>query len=181
LQFCLIYALLSSMVFIEHNLKYPPLTWGANIQVEKKGGDLLVSADPIFSDEQLAAARDVFGAYRSAIRRFGGAKRHGKNSPHIEFANATTDQSLAKFVRRFGPVVVSSLRYEDQPVYPTDPDDLRTSRTVMFAQQDLIELRDEQQLYRTALTLVAELERSTQPDMNAIKNCISTIANRVCS
>ena len=53
------------------------------------------------------ANTDAMYAYRRAVSRFGGPKRQGKISPHMQFANAGNDRRLVKFVQEFGPVVVS--------------------------------------------------------------------------
>src|SRR6266496_1077642 len=166
------------MTFVEHSREYPLLTWGANIQVEPSGSGLTVSAIEPISDEQQEAAPDLFRAYRCAISRFGGAKRQGTNSPHIEFANADTDQKLTQFIQRFGPVLVSSLRQEDHPVHSDDFFDFPMSQTVRFAEQDLSELRNEQQLYRAALALVADLEQGIEADVQTVQDCICTIAEK---
>jgi hypothetical protein len=80
------------------------------------------------------------------LGRFG---QHGssKNSPHIRFANADTDERLIAFVRAFGPVVATSIRW--------DQDDPR----ILTAQQDLRELRNEQIVYRAAFELLQELKK----------------------
>jgi hypothetical protein len=64
----------------------------------------------------------------------------------------------------FGPVVVESLK--------------SGATLVLVARQGVLELRNEQQLYRAVLSLVAELEHE-QPNIETIECCISEIADRV--
>src|SRR5580698_1451899 len=113
-------ALLSMMAFVEHRLKreYPSFVWGKDICVKVGVDGLEVSGvDPILQEDR-DSAPDALREYRRAVRRFDGPKRQGKNSPHIEFANADSDQKLIKFVQRFGPVVVSSLHTEERKTPP---------------------------------------------------------------
>lgn len=48
----------------------------------------------------------------------------------------------------------------------------------MFARQGLAELRNEQQLYRAALVLVAELEKRTEVDNQRVQDCVCAIVEK---
>jgi len=63
-------------------------------------------------------------------------------------------------------------------VHSDDFFDFPMSQTVRFAEQDLSELRNEQQLYRAALALVADLERGIEADVQTVQDCICTIAEK---
>jgi len=157
--------------------EYPQFAWGIGIVVTCNGESLIVSGarPPALQNDQIAA--DALRDYRMAFRHFG-QKRQGKNSPHIQFANANTDQKLIKFVQQFGPVLVRSSRTEQRVAWSNDSSDYRTSHTTLVAEQDLQELRNEREIYRNALVLVRELKRSSGTDIPSIRNCIAAIANR---
>jgi len=150
---------------VEHS---PLLTWGMHIYVESAKAGLIVSALEPVTEKESDAAPDVYRAYRNAISRVKGKR---PQAPHIEFANANDDDKLAQFVWNFGPVVASTLERKEV----TDPDDENRIRTLTVALQDWTELRNEQQMFRAALTLVAELERGKETDLKTVKDSISTI------
>lgn len=119
-------------------------------------------------------APDVFRAYCSAAA----SRNKGEKlqAPHIEFANANDDEKLTQFVQRFGPVVVSSLSLVEGRTGPSD--DFERNRAFRVAQQDWTELHSEQQMFRAALSLAAELGRGKEADPQAIRDCISTILKK---
>jgi hypothetical protein len=169
------------MTFVEQTLRrdYPPFVWGKDIRVDVGPDQLEVTAEVAFLEEELAAAPDALRAYRQAVGRFGTQKRQGKNSPHIEFANANDDQKLIRFVQHFGPVVVSSLREEERAISPEGPFNFQTSQTILMARQDLTELRNERRVYHAALVLIAEL-RLKKSNIQTIQDCILEIVKGVC-
>ena len=60
---------------------------------------------------------DLLQQYKVAPKnRSIGKQRTGKDSPHIRFANADSDDELIEFVRNFGPVVS-----KDWTLLPFDP------------------------------------------------------------
>ena len=169
------------MTFVEHRIErdYPSFLWGNDIAVNVLPSELEVTAVvPILTEDQ-ETFHDPFLSYRQAIGRFGAEKRQGKNSPHIQFANADNDQKLITFVRRFGPVVASSCRTEERAVHPEDPLDFRTSKTVLIASQDLVELKNERLAFRAALALVSELQRGEELQIPTIRACITEIVDKV--
>jgi hypothetical protein len=165
------------MTFVEHI--YPAIAWGKNITVKLDSDELEVSALVPVLQEDWDASPDALRAYRQAVSRYGGAKRQGKNSPHIEFANADTDQKLIRFVQRFGPVIVRSVYAEERDISTDDPFHFRTTQTVLVARQDLAELRTERAAYRSALALVSELQRGKRSDSAIIRECVLEIVESV--
>jgi hypothetical protein len=171
------------MAFVEHDLQqtYPPFVWAKDISVTVCGDELEVSGTRVMLEEEWRAAPDFLREYRQAVSRYGPQKRQGKNSPHIQFANAETDQELIKFVQRFGPIVVSSLRSEER----STPDvidvpgvlhhEYSVDRTILVARQVLAELRSEHRAYRAALSLVSELQRGKYADTRKIGESVSEI------
>src|ERR1700686_3687615 len=105
------------MAFVEQYLQqtYPPFVWAKDISVTVCGDELEVSGTRVMLEEESRAVPNLLREYRQAVSRHGPQRRQGKNSPHIQFANAETDQELIKFVQSFGPIVVSSLRTEERP------------------------------------------------------------------
>jgi hypothetical protein len=171
------------MAFIEHNLRqpYPNFVWAKDISVKVCDDELEVSGTVVLLEEEGRAAPDFLREYRQAISRYGGQKRQGKNSPHIRFANSETDEELIKFVQRFGPIIVSSLRTEERPTpYVIDVPgvvhyEYSGDRTVLVARQVLAELRSEHRAYRAALSLVSELQRDKHADTHKIAENVSEI------
>jgi len=169
------------MTFVERwssRLDYPSFVWGKDISVKVGPDELEVSAVVPVLQEDRDAAPDALRAYMRAVRRFEGPKRQGKNSPHIEFANADNDQKLVKFVQRFGPVVVSSLHTEERET-PPDPFGFQTSQTILVARQNLAELRNEHMAYRSALALVSELQRGKHFNIATLRRCVVEIVEKV--
>jgi hypothetical protein len=166
------------MVIVEHELtpKFPSFIWGKDIHVEVGATVLEVSAILPADDEDRRAAHDPLAAYRHANR--GMQKRRGKNSSHIQFANADDDQKLIKFIKQFGPVVVSSSRTENR-VFPDGVFESPVERTFVVADQNLAELRNERRIYRAALALVAELNHGKKCDVVAARNHLFEIVENV--
>lgn len=169
------------MTFVERHttVEYPRFVWGKDIRVEAGSDELEVSAIVPVLQEDYNSAPDALRSYRQAVRRFEGPKRQGKNSSHIEFANADSDQKLIKFVQRFGPVVVSSLRTEEREIPPEGSSDFRTTRTISVARQNLAELRSEHLAYRSALHLISELRRGKQSEIATLRRCVVEIVENV--
>jgi hypothetical protein len=96
---------------------------------------------------------DLLSRYEMGRKKGTATKQQtGKGSPHIMFVNADSDEKLIAFVRTFGPVVAKSIEtadYKDRP------------GTRITAKQDFAELKTEQSIYRSALSLVMELERAS--------------------
>jgi hypothetical protein len=134
---------------VEH--KYPGFQWAepleANgLRVERVKDELSITGLlPRYGIKDDPS--DLIRQYELARKVHIGKKSSSKASPHIRFANADTDERLIAFVRAFGPVVASSIRW--------DQDDPR----ILTARQDLRELRNEQIIYCAALELLQELRK----------------------
>lgn len=127
--------------------------------------------------ETTSNACDLLQQYQMARKDLSiGKGRTGKNSPHVRFANADTDEKLFAFVRQFGPVVAKSVYSNFERPQEGVPEPSWPPR--LTAEQDMNELRSERLLYHSALNLVIELG---QPEANAvlIQNCIKEIADKV--
>lgn len=169
------------MTIVEHNKehKYPTFVWAKSIQVSVEGEEIEISGANAILEEDRFAAPDPLRAYRQAIARYAGAKRQGKNSPHVEFANANCIQKQVTFLSRYGPVFVDSIRTEVRPIKSEGPFDFGLSETVMVARQKVAELHKEHLVYQSAWILISELQARKEPDGKTIRRCISTIVNNV--
>jgi hypothetical protein len=159
--------------------KYPPFVWAKSIQVKVVREEIEISGVVPVGDQDYSRANDPLRAYRQAMARYSGAKRQGKNSPHVEFANADTVQKQILFLRRYGPVLVGSMRKEERAVRSEGPFDFELTETVMFASQNAAELLREHLIYRSAWVLVSELHSGDEPNVATIRKCISTIVSNV--
>lgn len=169
------------MMIVEHNStsKYPIFVWAKDIQVSVIGEELEISGVIPVLEEKRSAAHDPLGEYRQAISRYAGAKRQGRNSPHIQFANADNFQKQIAFIRHYGPVLVSSARSEERAIRSQSPFDFGLNETVIVARQDTTELAREQLVYRSALALISELQRGKEADIAMLRKCISLIVRNV--
>jgi hypothetical protein len=144
------------MTFVEQLL---PLRWGANLRVQRVMDHLFVTGMVMSQPDQRGQCEDLWERYLASPTNWS----TDCPSPHIEFANADTDDKLIDFVKRFGPVVVAS--YEDD-----------ASR--LAACQEMNELRDEQALYSAALRLLSELQRDDKPNHGRIIDCARKIVDK---
>ncbi len=141
-----------------------PLTWACDIEVEVVREHLRVTGNVLFSDAQVQPKRDLFRRYLEWSRDWS-QKRGGRNLPHIQFANAKTDQQLIAFVKTFGPVVASSVEEVNT-----------TENWTLTAIQSIDTLRRERQTYAAALTLLAELDPRGTANLQTIQTCLSRIS-----
>jgi hypothetical protein len=169
------------MMIVEHkeSSKYPPFVWAKDIQVVRNDDELLVSGIEVVSDEDVQDAADLVRAYRRAISRYGGAKRQGKNSPHIQFANADDLQKLSAFVSRYGPISVGQFSKMERPKKFNDSFEFTLTETVTVAHQSLPELERERLIYRSGLMLASELHQGKKASVISIREHISNIANNI--
>ena len=141
-----------------------PLTWAVDIEVEVAPQHLKVMGNVLSSDAQVQPKQDLFHRYLEWTRDWS-EKRGGRNPPHIQFANAKTDQQLIAFVRTFGPVAASSI----EEVNTTDD-------WTLTAIQSIGSLRRERQTYAAALTLLVELDPKGTANPQTIQTCLSQIS-----
>lgn len=158
------------MAFVEHY--FPRFVWGDKLEVREDGTSYLVkglfpsldadgSSDP---QEENARSSDLIEEYLKAPKDW--SKKHtGKHPPHVQFANADTDQKLMAFVKQFGPVVVKAIRVEDVEI---------GERVV---EQDIQELRNERNVYRAAMVLTSELGSDHERNAGVILDSIAKIAD----
>lgn len=156
-------ALLIRMIFVEH---YPSFSWGSGLEVQRERGRLFVGGYPPWwaaMRKGVYSSWDLFQEHRSA-------RRTGKSSPHIRFANADTDEKLIAFVKQFGPVVARSIRetHGGEGAPPT-----------IVAEQDMDELCNERAVYHSALALLCELRKEKKADATEIGKYVSTIYDKV--
>src|SRR5580692_1898392 len=159
---------------------YPGFQWAEplkgirELEVEQVGSDLHISG--------LVPRYQVQDAPTDLVRHFEktprsrpiGQQRVGKEPPDIRFANATSDDELISFVRRFGPVLAKVV--QDAPLSAELGEPRLPAR--LIAHQDLEELRSEQLIYRSALGLVMQLnERKFEYDV--AQQQIKTIAANI--
>jgi len=168
------------MAIVEHHkqLKFPPFVWARGITASAIGREIEVSGIIPILEKDHYAAPDPLRAYMEAINRHGGAKRQGKNSPHIQFANANNIEEQLAFIKRYGPLVVSSARMEERAITPEGPFDFKLTETLIVARQNVAELETEHRIYRAALELISQL-RSKVSDIATVRDCISRIVNNV--
>jgi hypothetical protein len=84
-----------------------------------------------------------------------------RNPPHTLFANAGSDDDLIQFVRTFGPVVCTECKLLPRNFTMEGMTSVyEPFQLLLFARQNLNELRIEQRIYKAALELVAELGKS---------------------
>jgi hypothetical protein len=167
------------MTFVEQTTKGfqwgDPLTGRAGLDVRLEGGCLqIVGLLPLYTTSNSCAC-DLLQQYQMA-RKDLSKGRTGKDSPHIRFANADTDEKLIAFVRQFGPVVARSVYDNFERPETGLPEPRWPPR--LTAEQDMNELRSERLLYHSALNLVTELGRP-EADASMVQRCITEIADKV--
>jgi hypothetical protein len=175
----------------KNQIGYPPLyigfQWGEpsvgedSLRVEKVGGSLrITAARPDYLSEN--RPWDFIGQYEKARKKPSINKLElGKDSPHIEFANAKGDDELITFVRKFGPIVANSWKMLPITVKP-GPVETGDSplQILMRARQDFQELRAEQKIFRASLALVAELgKKDSEYDFESTKRKIAEIGEGI--
>lgn len=170
------------MTFVEQKTSYQwanPVARKAGLEVEQAGTSLRIVGLVPSLENNNGAACDLLLQYQAARKDWSDG-RTGKNSPHVRFANADTDEKLVAFVQQFGPVVVTTVydSYE-RPDHRDENGFLEPSRPPrLTAEQDMNELRSERLLYRAALALMMEL-RKPDAKFSVIHDHISEIASKV--
>jgi len=161
-----------------------PLNNDGSFLVKRVGNGLEITAGlPHYLSGDRAC--DLVRQYETAHKNLSASKQRtgkGKDSPHIRFANANSDEELIDFVRNFGPVVCRSLKL----LRSATPFGTRRSagevpeQRLMVARQDLLELRTEQRIYSAALGLLMELAKKPGHfDRDSAKERIARIADDI--
>lgn len=175
------------MTFVEHadREKYPIFVWAKDISVRDLGAEIEVAGTKIVGLDDDSRKTDALRAYRTAIRFGWGDKRRGTRSPHIQFANAETDEELLSFVNQYGPVTVASSIVEgrQKPVVWDIPGlgrwETQQQFQVVSARQSWSELRSERRAYATALKLIGELDPRNQANVTRIREYVLEIISHV--
>lgn len=159
---------------------HPGFQWAEPLQrkeldVESVGSDLQITGlFPSYGVQDSPC--DLIRQYEKSPRQVAIGQQTGTQSPDMRFANADTDEKLIAFVRRFGPVVAKCV--QDTRLIPDEElgEPLFPGR--LIARQDMQELRNEQAVYRAALTLVLRL---SQPgyDYVSAQLLVKTIAANI--
>jgi hypothetical protein len=150
------------MTFVEQR---PQLRWGANLRVQRKANLLHITGNEIVVLREPGKSDDLWDSYLSFPTNWSADRAN--QAPHIQYANANTDDELVAFVERFGPVIAS--------VYEMYPDE----DLLISASQDMDELRNEQILYSAAMRLLSELQRHEKSDGVRIVTCVREIVSKV--
>jgi hypothetical protein len=139
---------------------YPGHHWaepleGMDLEVDGSGGELRITGrPPMFLVPQHST--DLIQEYENHRKpKSHGKSRVGTETPDVSFANATTDEKLIAFVRRFGPVVAKNII--DTRFFRNKETDEPDISGELIAIQDMQELRNEQAAFRAAFQLVLEL------------------------
>jgi hypothetical protein len=130
------------VAFVEHI----PVRWASNITVQHKGEALLVRGRQAVSSD----VEDIVLAYSHfvpVLKPLPGEPRGGSLPPHVQFANAMTDDDLIAFVRKYGPVNGNV----------SGPGPLSKDRSVIDVVENLQRLRKERNIIARAFGVLAAL------------------------
>ena len=167
-------------LFIGYQWGEPP-NGQSHFLVSRIGEELeITAAMPEYMSE--TSSCDLLRQYEIARKnRPIGKQRTGKDSPHIRFANADSDDDLIDFVRDFGPVVSKSWKLLPfvPPPGPWRADD-PSVQNLMRVRQDLQELRSERRIYNAAFGLLVELDKKPiEFDVDCAKQRMAEIAREI--
>ncbi len=126
--------------------------WAEGISVEREGDSLIVTGKnhTAFPVTGVAVGADLL-TQSVPLASWSGNRR--KKPPHIEFANATTEDKLIEFCRRWGPFDGSPGEWESRA-----PDSPRGWKIVV--REDLPTLRGRQKAFSGMARLIAEIQSS---------------------
>jgi hypothetical protein len=167
---------------------YPGYQWGEPLDrteflsVKRVGESLKIrAAMPSYLSQNRPC--DFIRKYETARKERPFDKRKvGKDSPHIRFANADSEDDLIDFVRSFGPVTATAFRMkrlQDFSLPEMTPDGHRL-QFVIEAYQDLAELKTEQKIYKAALGLILELAKNdAEFDLDIAQKQVAEIARGI--
>jgi hypothetical protein len=161
--------------------------WGEPFQGEEsfrltRNGNIIEITAVMPRYESAEHPSDLIRQYELAHKAQKVSKGHSKDAPHIRFANAESDDALIDFVLSFGPVVASTWTNRVPHLLTEMPESEGSSyiELPIWAEQNLVELRNEQSIYKAALELVFELvKKEKEYDEKAAKAKIAVIARLV--
>ncbi len=171
-------------MFMSKSIKdFPSFVWGTHISVEKIGDALVVhGGSPAGPNQQ----RDFLWKYRdSATQVTFGQKRSGAPSPHLVFANCESDTNLIRFVESFGPVAASLFEEDEMPDWDwklqvaLQNDFQFPIFLTRHAWQDMDVLRNEREIYSSALSLVVASRQKEDVDTSFIISNMERIVERI--
>ncbi len=127
--------------------------WADDIHVKNEGGVLVIAGSYGSS-----AALDDGSLWSLSVPPHRWIGNRKKSPPHVQFANARSDENLVEFVCSWGPVrtLGTPLEYN-----------MKTRRFSIKVRQDMKALREDQQAFSSVARLVSEVQ-SNHPDVGAI-------------
>ena len=138
--------------------------WAERITVERDGEQLIVRGEGrtgLATRQGMASQNDLLWQYAQFTKPWTGKDRTGTRLPHIQFANAMTDEDLIGFVRRFGPLLASVSSLSDRNPVVT---------------QDLRVLRRERLLFAGAIRLLPEINRDKRRNGAVVAEALAEIS-----
>jgi hypothetical protein len=147
---------------------YRSEAWSPNVSVEIWPNNQLFISGTRTDDSLSEFPRNVFLLYLSSVKTEYAQGASVEPSPHTIFGNATSDEKLIEFVRRFGPLIASPWRSS-------------AAGSQNGWLQDMSMLRSEQRTFAAALGLLAEIRRGDLAGISVIQQYISHIRDGVSS
>lgn len=162
---------------LRHPFPYYPMVWGFDLVVEPLDKNhILVKGKIPIVEADFRRGRDLYSSYLSSVKTEFGQTSSSRKSPHITFANATTDQALLDFVRKYGPIAPIDIKETEFD----NPESIADCRRERWATEDISSLRRERQIYACALGLMSEIRRGTRlSDVAAIRKYVSEIVDGI--
>jgi len=139
------------MQTVKQNYPMPLIAWAAGIHAVREGEKIVISGcnpGPSESSEV-----EILGYSRG---------QSDTQPPHVQLANATSDEKLIEFVAQYGPVFADGLEVAGERSFTVKGErrvELPDEPQNLIALQGLATLREERELMRTAIALIAELEK----------------------
>lgn len=149
----------------------PPVYWADEIEICESAVELSIAGQKLLPPSNNSKNRDLVSGYVYAIS---GARAGDANeAAHLVFASSTTEETLTKFVQRYGPVLAEadSVRV-GAPIY-----EKIGIKTLFRAKQRWDVLRREQRTLEAALQLFEDI-RSDKPDGDALVRAAKSLVWR---
>jgi hypothetical protein len=159
----------------DENYAYFPMVWGVDlVATTLNDRDFVVIGKLPRVSEDFQSGRDPYAEYLPSVKTQFAQRAIHQPSPHVRFANATTDGDLLDFIEDFGPIapkeVVRSKADEREEV----------GAESIGATQEIECLRRERTVYAAAISLMDELRRGEKrSSASAIRKHIAHILEGV--